>query len=223
MQRMMSVRSALMDIKVPGTEKPLFLMITINRDGDCEGLLPTGRVREDEAAKVAHHVASSIMYRLMFETLVDPGDIVDFLNCRFLSEHAKIAIEFSSYEISTRTVELHHSSGLDIDDDMKDLEEDWIDMSILDNTAALEIGNMDSGILFDHDNDENSMSSMTTQAFAQRHMPKVSGLAAAAAALGGTPQNGNNADATSGRGAPEPASNSATGQAQELPPPIERS
>ena len=68
----MSVRSALMDIKVPGTEKPLFLVITINRNGDCEGVLPTGRVREVEAAKVAHHVASSITYRMMFKTLVDP-------------------------------------------------------------------------------------------------------------------------------------------------------
>ena len=43
-RKMMLVRLALMDIKVPGTDKPLFLMITTNRDGDCEGVLPTGRV-----------------------------------------------------------------------------------------------------------------------------------------------------------------------------------
>ena len=37
--KMMLVRSVLMDIKVLGTENPLFLMITINRDGECEGVL----------------------------------------------------------------------------------------------------------------------------------------------------------------------------------------
>ena len=41
--RMMSVRSILMDIDVPGTKNPLFLVITVNRDGDCKGVLPTGR------------------------------------------------------------------------------------------------------------------------------------------------------------------------------------
>ena len=40
-------------------------------------------------------------------------------------------------------VSLHHSSGLDLDDDMKDMAEDWTDMSILENTATLDIGNMD--------------------------------------------------------------------------------
>ena len=55
--RTMSVRSVLMDIKVPGTEQPLFLMITTNRKGECEGLLPTGRIRDAEAEMVALHVA----------------------------------------------------------------------------------------------------------------------------------------------------------------------
>ena len=59
------------------------------------------------------------MYRMMFETLVDPNDIADFIRYRFLVEHAKVAIEYSSYVVETRTVSLHHSSGLDIDDDMK--------------------------------------------------------------------------------------------------------
>ena len=98
------------------------------------------------------------MYRMMFETLVDPSDIAEFIRCRFSIEHAKVAIEYFSYVVKTRTVSLHHSSGLDLDNDMRDMAEDWIDMSILENIATIDIGNMDSGILFYHNNDKNSMS-----------------------------------------------------------------
>jgi hypothetical protein len=155
-----SVRSVLMDIKVPGTNQPLFLMITSSRAEGCEGLLPTGRIREEEAQKVALHVASSVMYRMMFEVLVDPLDIADVIKCGFSLEHAKVAMEYSSYVVDTRTVNLHTSSGLsNADDDMRDLEEDWIDMSILENTAVLEIGNMDSGVIFDHDKRRNDVRS----------------------------------------------------------------
>ena len=84
--------------------------------------------------------------------------MVHLIRCRCSFEHAKVAIKHSSYVVATRMVSLHHSSGIDLDDNMKDMAEDWIDMSILENTAALNIGNMDSGVLFDHDNNENSMS-----------------------------------------------------------------
>ena len=217
----MSVRSALMAIKVPGTEKPLFLMIITNREGECEGLLPTGRVREAEAEKVPHHIASSVMYRMMFEVLVDPRDIADFIKCRFSIEHAKVAVEYSSYVVQTRTVTLYTSSGLsNVDDDMRDLEEDWIDMSILENTAVLEIGNMGSGVIFDHDNDENSMSSVTTAVFSRNNMPAgaVSGLPAETPTVEETQTNATDAAATLGRGAADTTSASAGGSSHTLPP-----
>ena len=158
---------------------------------------------------------------MMFEILVDPRDIADVIKCGFSIEHTKVAMEYSSYVVDTRTVNLHTSSGLsNADDDMRDLEEDWIDMSILENTAVLEIGNMDSGVIFDHDNDENSMSSVTTAVFARNNMPAgaVSGLPAATPTVEETQTNATDAAATSGRGAADTASGSAGGSSQTLPP-----
>ena len=60
---------------------------------------------------------------------------------------------------------LHQTSDHDNNDDLKDmLGEDWIDMSILDGKIALDIGAMDSGLIFNHDN-EVSMGSMNTKAY----------------------------------------------------------
>ena len=92
-------------------------------------------------------------------------------------------------------------------------------MLILKNTSTLDIGNMGSGILFDHDNDKNSMSSVNTFAFAQRKMPDgaVHGLAEATGVIRGTlPNEKDNAVAPS-VGAAYPKSNSASGPSPELP------
>ena len=96
-------------------------------------------------------------------------------------------------------------------------------MSILENTAVLEIGNMDSGILFDHDNDEKSMRSVTTAAFDRRNTPvgAVSGLQEATTTLEGTQTNETDATAASSRGAAGTASDSTGGTSQEIPPPAQ--
>ena len=73
--RMMSIRTILMNIEVPSSRKPLFLMIAINHEGESEGVLHTGREQEAEVSKIATYVASAIMYRMMFELLVEPDDI----------------------------------------------------------------------------------------------------------------------------------------------------
>ena len=145
--------------------------------------------------------------------MVDPSYIAEFVRCRFFIEHAKVAIEYSSYIVATRTVSLHHSSGIDLDNNMKDMAEDWIDMSILENTTTLDIRNMDSGVLFDHDNDKNSMSSVNTFAFAQCNMPgrAVQGFEEAASAIRGTSQNETDDAATPIGVLAAPESNSAEG------------
>ena len=132
-----------------------------------------------------------------------------------------MAIEHSSYKVATRTVSLHHSSGIDLDDDMKDMAEDWIDMLIVENTATLHIGNMDLGVLFDHDNDKNSMSSVNTFVFAQFNTPgrAVRGFAEASMAIYGIPQNENDGAATPSGAAAASASNNAAGSSVELPQP----
>ena len=43
--------------------------------------------------------------------------------------------------------------------------EDWIDMLILKSTAILDVGAMDSGVIFDHVNDDNSLRSVNTSIF----------------------------------------------------------
>ena len=86
-------------------------------------------------------------------------------------------------------------------------------MSIFENTATLNIGNMDSGVLFDHNNDENSMRSVNMFAFAQSNTPggAVHGFAGAASIVRGTPPNEMD-DATTRSGeAAAPESNSAKG------------
>ena len=149
---------------------------------------------------------------------------LSFVMCQKNPCNSKSTFFSATYVVEMRTVSLHHSSGIGIADDMKDLEEEWIDMPILDNTTALEVGNMDSGILFDHDNGENSMSSVTTHAFTQRNKPAgaVSGLAEASAAIGGIPQTENDAAVAVSlhRGAADPVSTSAACQSQELPQPV---
>ena len=53
---------------------------------------------------------------------------------------------------------------------MKDMVgEDWIDMLILESKATLDIGAMDSGIIFDHDNNDTSMSSMNTKGYMNKN------------------------------------------------------
>ena len=64
---------------------------------------------------------------------------------------------------------LHQTSDHDNNDDLKDmLGEDWIDMSILDGKIALDIGAMDSGLIFNHDN-EVFMGSLNTRAYMIRN------------------------------------------------------
>ena len=157
----------------------------------------------------------------MFEVLVDPSDIADVIRCGFSVEHAKVAIQYSSYEVGTRTVTLHPSAGIsNVDDDMLDLEEDWIDMSILNNTAALEIGNMDSGVIFDHDDGDNSMSSVTTAAFARSNMPArtVTGLPPTDSTAEETQTQPTDAAASSNGGTADSSSASAGGSSNPLPP-----
>ena len=164
----MTIRSILMNIKVKvlGLEKPLFLLISTNHEGGCEGVLPMGREREAEATNITSHVASAVMYRMMFELLVDLDDIAQFIRFRFSHEHVKVAMQHSSYDTQSRKVVLHHTSDFDIDNDMRDMVgEDWIDMLIFETTAALDVGAIDSGVIFDHDNDGGSPRSVTTSIF----------------------------------------------------------
>ena len=79
---------------------------------------------------------------------------------------------------------------------------------------------MDSGILFDNNNDEKSMSSVTIVAFAQRNTPAgaVSGLTEATTTVRGSPTNENDTTATISRGAADPDSASASASSPKLPP-----
>ena len=81
----------------------------------------------------------------------------------FLEEHVKVAIAHSSYDMETGMVTLHQTSNQNDNDHMQDMVgEDWIDMSILENEATLDIGAMDSGVTFDHDENV-SLRSMVTK------------------------------------------------------------
>ena len=81
-------------------------------------------------------------------------------------------MQHSSYDLRSRKVILHQTSDFDIDNDMRNMaEEDWIDMSIFESTAALDVGAMDSGVIFDHDNDDGSLGSVTINIFMNNNTP----------------------------------------------------
>ena len=88
-------------------------------------------------------------------------------------------MEYSSYDMETRSVTLHQTADYGDDDDMKAIHgEGWIDLLILDAKPKLDLGNMDSGIVFDHGSGA-SMGSLATRAHMNNNM------------AGGVNQNGN--------------------------------
>ena len=74
-------------------------MIAETGEGEFEGIIPTGREREGEATKIAKHVASTIMYCLIFIIEVDPNNIAEFIQTRFSTDQFKVVIEHSSYKM----------------------------------------------------------------------------------------------------------------------------
>ena len=115
---------------------------------------------------IATHVASAVIYCMMFQLYADPDGIALFIRYRFSLEHVNIAMMHSSYAMQTGKVVLHHTSNSDNNDGMNGMVgEDWIGMSILESTAILDIGAMDSGVIFDHNNDNVSMISIDTRGY----------------------------------------------------------
>ena len=52
-------------------------MISVTGDGEYEGVVcPTGREYEGEATKITNHIASAIMYCLMFDLDAHPDNII---------------------------------------------------------------------------------------------------------------------------------------------------
>ena len=136
-------------------------------------------------------------------------------------------MQHPSHDLQSRKVTLHHTSDFDIDNNMRDMTgEDWIDMSIFETTATLDIGSMDSGVIVDYDNDKGSLGSVTTNIFISNNMPDgdersntkntVNGFATASN-LTGTTTNNNNGPVSPSGGAASPQGDSAMGE-PELPP-----
>ena len=88
-------------------------MIAKTRNGEYEGIIPTGRECEAEATKITTHIVSAIMYRLIFK--LD----VELFRCS--DEHVKVAMMHSSYEMETGTVIFHQTSNNDSGDNMRNI------------------------------------------------------------------------------------------------------
>ena len=88
-------------------------------------------------------------------------------------------MDHSSKETETGTVTLHQTADYNNNNDMEDTEgEDWLDLSILDAKPKLDLSNMNSDIIFYHNNGS-PIGSMTTNVYMNTNM------------AGGTNQNGN--------------------------------
>ena len=94
----MSIRSILSDITILSVEKPLFLMIAPTTNGEYEGVVPVGGERKEEAKKIADHVTSAVMYRLIFNLHAHQDNIGTFLIARFSKEHVNITMGHSFYK-----------------------------------------------------------------------------------------------------------------------------
>ena len=136
-------------------------------------------------------------------------------------------MEHSSYDLQLRKVTLHHISNFDIDSNMRDMAgDDWINMSIFKTTAILDVGAMDSGVIFDYADNDGSLGSVTTSIFMNNNTlggagrrnatNTVHGLAAASN-LTGTPTNTNNGPTSPSGGAASTKNDDAMGE-QDLPP-----
>ena len=225
---------------VPSSWKPLFLVIAVMGDGKFEGFFPMGRERKGEATKIVKHAASAIMYRLIFILKADPEGISDFIRVRFSTEQVKVAMEHSSYNTETGIVILLQTAYFDNNNnDVKYIKgEDWVDLLVLDAKPKLDLGNMDSGIIFDHDINRASISSLTTRVYTNNNMAGgifqngstvVSGFAATTKfsiaptndADGSSPPetNKSNGDPSTEDTAAALSSNSAGTDQQRLPPP----
>ena len=74
--------------------------------------------------------------------------------------------------MQTSKVVLHQTRNFDNDDDVKDMVgEDWIDISILKSTATLDIGAMDSGVIFGHDNNDASIWLVNMRVYMKNNTP----------------------------------------------------
>ena len=128
-----------------------------------------GREGEVEAAKIATHIASAIIYHLMFHLDTKPDNIAEFIRVRFLGEHVKVAVMHSSCEMESGMVALHQTSDQNNDDNIQDMVgEDWINILILEGKVIVDIDAMDSGVIVDH-NDNIFLSSVNTMGYTTKN------------------------------------------------------
>ena len=100
----MSIRSILMDITIPSSDKPLFKMIVVMADSDSKGVIPTGAKREDKARKVADHVTLAVMYHVIFNLDAHLYDIIIFTQAWFSrGRGSRLSLYLCSRQILYRT------------------------------------------------------------------------------------------------------------------------
>ena len=80
-----SIWDVLMSFVVSWMKKPLFLMIDQTASGPHEGIYPTGAERNVATENIATHVASAVMYYLLFEKIVKLENVTTFLNTQLPS------------------------------------------------------------------------------------------------------------------------------------------
>ena len=74
-----------MSFVVSWMKKPLFLMIDQTASGPHEGIYPTGAKRDLATENIATHVASAVMYYLLFEKIGKLETVTTFLNMQLPS------------------------------------------------------------------------------------------------------------------------------------------
>ena len=208
-----SLRKLLQEYTLTGSDVPVVLAMGLAHGSvdSWEVYFPQAAVYEQAMEKVMAHVASWAMYRLYYTYGCTSDGIHEYINGMFSSMERRIAFHLSSYDVDNDVITIDRSS-LEVDDEEKDDNDEWMDMSILspEGVSTLNKASMQAGILFDPE-EQSSLGSLDTNAFEARKQGGAAATGNIVRGLGGSKGadtseqagSGNNGTQTTSGSSPE--------------------
>ena len=173
----LTLRKILMETKVPGTDKKVFIGAQLNH-GRVLVFFPNKSTHETEVLKICK-VGPWCMWILSSRYGVIPSEIERVMRKMFSSTTCTLALTSSQMTSDGRCIikasAMKATEAEDSDDDMDG--EDWLDMSLLHPRKEGEIDRaaVENGVVYDHDNKiDDDLMSMNTKMFGEAHQGDIS-------------------------------------------------
>lgn len=171
-----NLRKLLQEYTLPGSDAPVVLAMGLAHGSldSWEVYFPQAAAYEQAMEKVMVHVASWAMYRLYYKYGCTSKGIQQYITSMFSSMECRIAFNMSSYDVETDVITIDRS-GLEVDVEEEEDNDDWMDMSILapEGVSTLNKASMQAGILFDPE-EQDSIGSLDTNAYEARKHGRAS-------------------------------------------------